>query len=378
MTKTIFAHLALLLEAHYQKKSQKKSEKKSVQYLERKIEIPLITGPDQIRENNPVHMMLVEARNAMRNFVFRRVGSVRPDPDFYLGTSYMSPDENGNVKQEWYPQGTLAPDFTQDEILKNVSVYYRKYSGLTAPRALRDEEPRCRNKPIEFNFGNHMEFDLVNFKFVPFEMGKENFKLPRKGDMVCGLVASTGLEGETRNKRPYFKYWFTCSEQFFRFWTAVMFDCHDSFTMGKVKDEDGYEDIVELSDEQIHRNFFKGNHLMTNTFRKYVLSCEQTGLIAAHEEIKNRFWDLRTERMSRDYVHVYCALLLILRYGRIPCPYNVPSNMGTGPWMTKWDIPDGWIDTIAQKYGLRWESYSRIVRTPTLNPENLPKNTRMK
>lgn len=129
-----------------------------------------------------------------------------------------------------------------------------------------------------------------------------------------------------------------------------------------------------FSEEALRRKVFQGNFTMTNTYRKWCLSCMQNGLGSTDEELQKRFWNLRTETASR-WVHIYCALVLMVRYREFPCIYNIPNVGGNGPFMKSWDLPDGWLERIVDRYNLLAETYTRQIKERIVPDDFLPAGT---
>ena len=170
---------------------------------------------------------------------------------------------------------------------------------------------------------------------------------------MCILV-----DKQTRTRKtPKAKFWFTCSEQFLRAWTLLIYDKHPSF------ENNGEEPRMR------NRNM-SGNRLNTNSFRKFMLAHNQTRTVIDHHETINRYYYIRTELVSKNWCHVYSALVLMARYGEIPCYKNVPKNRGKGPSCIQWNLPNKFVEILLKKYTtynpnihkLNWNQFNDLIR----------------
>jgi hypothetical protein len=272
--------------------------------------------------------------NATSKLVFRRVGKVVARPEDFVKTVVTTISREGAVVTE-YGQGQDHPVFSDQEYLQNVEEHYSKFYFFTTTTSLRDNDPHG-NIGIYGASNNYAELDFldkVTFRFLP-RTGTQI--VPREGDLVCGL-ANRPAPGRAN---PAFKVWFICSEQFFHAWTAVMYENHNALTKS-------FDD-----ESQIRRHLMSGNRLCTNGFRKWVLGCQQSMVESDDAELSKRFYKMRTETAARERVHVYAALVMMLRYKELPGQSNIPNNLDKSPKMTRWDLPDGWVESVIKTYGL--------------------------
>ena len=163
--------------------------------------------------------------------------------------------------------------------------------------------------------------------------------MPRIDDLVAGFVEKTVSPVDGQVIYVYSR-WFICSEQFFHMWTAIMEPESESlFPMPKTPPSE--EDREKI----IRRHLMSGNRLCTNSFLKYQLGCQQSGMSFPLEEMVKRYYHLRTESPSIKYVHLYAAAVLMVRYGETPSDKNVPNNLDRfSPKLKEWSLPERWLD----------------------------------
>lgn len=257
------------------------------------------------------------------DLIFRRVSYVDLKERDYLGATYYRNDD------DYYP---ITPEnwtsFTQRQVDENLEYRYRSFSFVTNANACRDSDDYDGFRIYGFSsyyanidFTDKCTFDMVHvWNQIP----------PRVNDLVCGRVIKT-------EKGYAFSHWFTCSEQFLRAWTAMIYDNHRAFNH-----------IARSSNEvDLRRRLMCGNRLCTNTYKKWIMG----GGIPENwdENTRARYRRLRTESASVKWCHLYAALVTMIRYHELPSPENVPKNQN-GPSATSWDIPRCWVQKITTMY----------------------------
>jgi len=285
------------------------------------------------------------------NLIFRRVHRVMVKPEDLLETIVEKIVDGKSVVTR-HKAGEPKPEFTAQEWLQNVEVRYSKFFFFTSATPLRGND-KIYNMALYGASNNYRELDFTdgcNFLFSP--VSGSGVVPPRVGDLVCGLVM--------RGQNPSYKSWFTCSEQFFRTWTSIMYEEHESLSRKCGDDE-----------AQIRRYLMSGNRLCTNGFRKWTLGCQQSVVESDSEELSKRFYRLHTENVSREWVHVYAALVLMMRYRELPDSRNVPNNLDSSPKMTRWDLPEGWVDKLVSKYNLLVKTQERMPEEHKAPPSTL-------
>lgn len=329
----------------------------------KEIKVPVI-------ETGGLDIYKDEMRKALGNLVFRRVEKVVYMDESYLGTSFTFPDLCGNLESIFYEKNVQV-QFSEDEVKRNVGEHYMDFSVFTSLSKLRKDDG------IEGEIYGHSEkyadFDFISLEFYPVD----RTIIPRKGDLVCGAVSV-----DKNGSNAQYSYWFVCSEQFLRFWTLLMYDNHETFhkLIEKNKDKTQKKKFDKKIDEEIlRRKVLSGNHLMSAGLRKWLLSCRDTvigdkHIVSNRNEIFDRFWLHRTEYASQ-FVHIYTALISILRYREMPCLENVPNNLNGGPVMRYWDLPQGWLENMYMRWNLTSEIYSRFVQVQILDTVNPPAGT---
>ena len=74
-------------------------------------------------------------------------------------------------------------------------------------------------------------------------------------------------------------------------------------------------------------------------------------LIPSDEEQRKRYWHQRCEKISRTWIHVYCALVLLVRYNELPTESNVPVVRGLETHSyPHWHLPPEFIQTFTKAY----------------------------
>lgn len=292
----------------------------------------------------------------MSKLNFRRVGNVVAKQEDWVRTEFYQARDDGSVVVNVYTEN--PPDFTDDDYKRKVAEYYSDYSFYTTQKPLRVDEDKIGTGYILCEAKNQCYLNPITFKFDRALSGDDRMILPREGDLVC-LLPVHGKGGRI----PEAKYWFICSEQFMKAWTLIVYRDHE--TLKK----------LASTEQELRKKVFSGNFTMTNGYRKWILSCYQSGLISTPEEIEKRFWVVRGERLARDYVHVYSALVLMIRYREFPCEYNVPNVINYAPTMSGWDLPAGWIETLTQTYGLQVHGFFRKQEIEVFDRTLPPKGT---
>lgn len=359
-------------------------------------------------------------RQKLRKLVFRRIREVFKRPEDRICTMYVVPDvENGDETVTVYGADAEVPRFTEDQYKRNIEEQYSAFDFVTS-----DVKTRKEDRTPGSIYGSSKtvaQLDLINFQFYDYDPASDDERtrtmLPREGDLVCGLVTRKS------NRMEYTK-WFICSDQFLHAWTAIMYDDHDSLTflangskreremrqptfIVKTEEEIAairsappdptktsrfryvtFEELEQIerdeeiwlsrTEERLRRKLFSGNTLQTNTYLKWILSCHESNLKSDPDMILAKFHALRTEFASRFFIHVYAALVLICRYNEWPCDYNVPNNIGEGPRMNTWDVPDGWLDALSKTYGITVQMYVRQGPPPIQTFIKPPKGTSFK
>lgn len=271
--------------------------------------------------------VVTELREALRrklgNLVFRRVARVITKPQDLFETVFHTYDVDRGDVATVYSAPDRAPAFTPDQIERNVEYKYRKFFAFTSEKALRDNDKYAgKSIFIASNKYSQIDFDSEDLSFSKSRLLRTNMVPPRERDLVCMLV------GPSTHKRDSLEanFWFTCSEQFFRAWTLIMYDEHPSF---------------ENAGEEPHMReyYMSGNRLNTNNFLKFVIAHRASDVPIKQEEADARYYRLRTEYLSKKWCHYYSALVLMARYGEIPYHRNIPNNRGDGPHCVRWDLP---------------------------------------
>lgn len=280
-----------------------------------------------------VNTLRKSLQNAMKDMVFRRVEKVFTDN--LTGVFYTEP----LVQPPWEKRRTITlkeeSNISDSEKIKRVYREYNDYRGYTTSRNLRSNDTYKGN--IKFNMKNYSQFDIRKLQFTggyksrtpPKEPEFEKRKVKVIGDLICGLVEYS-VDGT-----PYYTNWFICSEQFFRLWTLIMYNNHDSFKIyGK---------------DKMRERILSGNKLNTNSYLKWVLGCTQNSVNVTEKELEDKFYVQRTEYISKSYVHIYTSLALLIRFQEYPTSNNVPNNMDNSPKLQVWSLPPNFLQNLILK-----------------------------
>lgn len=278
------------------------------------------------------------------------------------------------LPSDFYERKKYLDKLPSTELSTNVLIRYDGYKGTTIEKAARPEADKYDGRRIEFDMSGMNSLDIENGTFrwrnkvdpcvknVAPNIARQN---PNNiSDMICGEVV------ETRDGHLKFSKWFICSNQFLRMWTLVMFKKHEVFYTTNYSapnarnlDDDEFED-------HLRQRVMTCNRLCTSTFRKWQLV--RNGILSP--KVMTTFGIIKTERESRDWVHIYAAIVLIARYNEFPSSdprnHNIPvindghfSDIGyvdeqgkfcveksttTRPTHYQWDIPRNFIQNFLQ------------------------------
>jgi hypothetical protein len=275
-------------------------------------------------------------RNALRGLVFRRTKSVNVGT--LIGTYYVEPQ----VTHPWESRQLISEEkfygLTPEEREKRTQSEYESYSGYTNANILRNND-EFRGMEIEFTSETNAQFNLEKLSFdedsasqippqAPTYHG--DGKVLSVGDLICGWV-DPGKKG----KNPEYVQWFICSEQFFRAWTLIMYDNHETFSK------------IYGRPDQMRKRMISGNRLNTNSsYLKWLLGCIHSGVPVSNEELSQHFYVQRTEYISKFTVHTYTSLALWVRYGELPREDNVPNNADSSHKMKEWSLFPGLLENL--------------------------------
>lgn len=300
---------------------------------------------------------LVRMRKAWKDnaskLVFRRIGRVIVKPEDRRGTFRHTVDMNG------YP--CVQPDTFEGASQKEKDQYMEakasKFFFFTSAKPVRGESDCAQGEEIYGASGTYSQLDTINFRFSYDKVSRTTDIVPRIGDLVCGLVAR-----DRTGANPSFRFWFLCSEQFLRAWTLITYPKHE--TLIKLAEGDD-EDILR-------RKMMGGNHLRTNSHLAWLYGHQQCNLPVDPAKSLERCWALRTELASRGWCHIYAAIALMLHYGELPCPNNVPTTGGSEPALSAWSLPEGWQEAFYAEYNItatpEWTTITVPIKRPPQSP----------
>jgi len=275
---------------------------------------------------------------------FRRFEILLISPNNLLEiTNHFGPDVSQTLSS--------LEDISPDIVKKNIEIRYSKFSGFTSPKPIRDENEEYSDKEIYIHSNNYCQVDLT-FDFT-FKFNKARQLCspvtPQHGDLIF-IFISNKIPNKIVSKpgkkslKPKADFWCIVSEQFLHAWTLIQYDWHESFDKLIAMNTP-----AEKKEASLREKIFSGNRLMTNSWLKYKLAIEDSGEKLTTEESKKRYWHLRTEFASRKWVDIYAAIVLVCRYGELPCPVNVPNSKSVSPIRLSWNLPDIFMTMLLQK-----------------------------
>lgn len=268
--------------------------------------------------------------------VFRRVAEARSvnAPCVYIKSGY---DVEG-IYTELTVSESNRHTLKREDLQKNVDMLSSNYYFETTMNPIRSSDTYYG---IRIHGYRKFKGDVTEDLQVVSGSERKS-SMPQIGDLVSGFV-------DKNEKGYYYTVWFICSDQFLHMWTSIM----------EPESEALCKKIPRGMDKEyaILRNLMSGNRLCTNSFLKHTLGCHQSGIPFPPEEMQERYYSLRTETPSIRYVHLYAAVVLMIRYGTLPTDENVPNNIDrktsdkkTTAKLTKWSLPTGWLDMIISKF----------------------------
>lgn len=234
-----------------------------------------------------------------------------------------------------------------EDMDRYMEIKYRSFSGITYSDCVRPENSdELTNRKITIHSKNYSQVDFtLNYTFE-FSNDKRLCSpiTPVRGDLLFIFVSTENL-----NKVPSSlthlsaDKWCIVSDQFLHMYSAIMYDWDDTFQHMMPKKMQSAP--LEEREKILKSKLFTGNRLMTNSWLKYKLALEDNGQKLSKDESQKRYWHLRTEFSARKWVDVYVAIVLIARYGELPCPNNIPDYV-QGPdaripvfHRKKWNLP---------------------------------------
>lgn len=274
-------------------------------------------------------------KNAFGSLVFRRVKEVHIHAPKVLHVVKVG--EDGNPAPVGVVSQSNAHTISRDEMEKNVIELCSSYYFLTQLTPLRESDTYGKIS-LHGKRANKVELDVSRMALVGCSENQRQV-MPRVGDLICGRVAKT--KSEDGKDRYHFSQWFICSDQFLHAWTAILYP--ECVSLRRYEDDD---------DAKVRRYLMSGNRLCTNSYLKYMAGAHDSGVAVPLEERRKRFYVLRTEETSITHVHIYAALVLMIRYHELPSEHNVPNNLNGDPKLKGWSLPAGWLEMMVQRYAI--------------------------
>ena len=288
--------------------------------------------------------LTIECQNRIRNalcqqfsgglngkFIFRRAGKITMESPIIK--KFTSSDEIPTIIDS-------LKSLTQESIKKSVQIDCKSFCGITTTHAIRQEFACTLNAPILFHSQKYKQPNMG----MPHISNIYEVITPVEGDLLCIWLSNDTIERRksyTKNFCPSLEAdaWFICSEQFLRAHTLILYEWHDSFNSLIPKNTK-----VEDREIALRKKLFIGNTLMTNGWLKHKLSLEQSNCEPmSKKESEEKYWHLRSEPVSRNWIDVYASLILMARFGEAPTDFNVPNNNNDGPKRNQWSLPIDFI-----------------------------------
>lgn len=226
------------------------------------------------------------------------------------------------------------------------------YSGVTSTLAINKtmkDFDEYVGYEIHFDSSRYAEIDIVQEGTFELKL-VNNFGIyphTNKGtgiypDIICG-IAENESDSDVVSSKLIFDKWFICSSQFMRLWMMVMApdsqDANPPINKHYPKASTRYAALT-----QQRKWLMSGDRLCVNNFHKWVVSnkiniFDMENDEFLQKEIIRRFHRVRTESITRMWVHTYAALAMMIRFHTIPDGTNVPHNLD-GETMGYWDLPE--------------------------------------
>jgi len=304
--------------------------------------IPAMKISDSIRDDIKANLVKQLTSNEDRYVFFRRVSGYHfttNDPEV---RKYKTPISYDKISMADYEK--LSPDDRK----KYVNIIYKDFCMKTSPRYIREENSKISGKVIYLKKYNYAELDV--FENYTFDFGKSRGSpcTPMPDDLVFGYISKENYDDWVLKSKTNQRYqlradkWFVASDQFLRAWTVLVYENHDiirKIVPNKYRDTDEFESMVR-------KNLFRSNRLMTNTLLKRKLLNNTS--ILQDDEFKKIFVYMRTETASKKWVDIWACLVMIVKYGEIPCYTNKMvhyNNDGTCSELQRqsWSIPSDFV-----------------------------------
>lgn len=261
---------------------------------------------------------------------------------------WVQPTEFGDELSFTSLKQEELPSIFEDVKNKHVSMLCNKFkvkSGVRLPRRVNERDvcpvvfrSDCIVYPVfsngEFSFPSY----LAEFYTVPFTSATTS----TPSDLICYLVDEKLPSNEWK--------WFCCSDQFMRFWTIINFDSHISFFHKKTKSQ-------SVKSTAVKESFFRGNSLVVDAWKKWLVACQENDIIPSHEESIKKFFVKRCETISLTYLDIYSALVLASIYGEAPTYSNITTtgvnapklaDSASQPQRQKWMLPKEFFSTLTK------------------------------
>ncbi len=310
----------------------------------------LTMSNSKIKQNDNVPTISKKTSNEIRTaftklfgtMVFRRVSQLDLEDKYFIKASVVT-NVGSKIARVFFktPEELVNYESSYTRLRQYGEVRYKKFEAFTSGNSL-----RCTDNHDGYKISLKSEncIENGNLRFGDNRYIRLCEIPPRIGDLVC----IQGLEYKEDNKCPIAKQWFICSEQFFRTWTCIVDDKDISF---------------KKKEPKLKIHLMSGNRLNTNSYLKWFLAHRQNGVVVDNGNAYKKYWQLRTEFISKKWIHAYSALVLMAEYGELPCAGNVPKNRGLGYKMLSWHLPTGFVNRILSEWttiNLSNEDYKRV------------------
>lgn len=242
---------------------------------------------------------------------------------------------------------TQVTEWKDADLQKDHVVLHKSFWCVTNSQNIREEPKSTFNRKIRLPSDNHYDVNILRDDIFVKEPSQA--PTPNKNELVF-IFISYGSIRKARNGNLIADKWGLVSEQFLRFSNLIKFEWCKAFDEVVPKTTP-----VEERETILRQKLVSGkNRIATSTWMKWSQTItEYEGVIDEVDSAK-RFYLIKTERNSSAFTDVYLALVLMARYGEIPCPANViknptPDANGKICYKRSWNIPRNFMAEVFSK-----------------------------
>ena len=258
--------------------------------------------------------------------LFRRIDTVIPEGDPKVYKFFC----NG--------EHTQVTEWTNTDLQKDHVILHKSFWCVTYNQNIREEPKSTFRRKIRLPSDNHYDVNILRDDVFVKEPSQA--PTPNKNDLAFIFISYNSIRKAGGNGNLIADKWGLVSEQFLRFSNLIKCDWCKAFDEVVPKTTP-----VEERETILRQKLISGkNRIATSTWMKWSQTItDYEGVIDEVDSVK-RFFLIKTERNSSAFTDVYLALVLMARYGEIPCPANViknptPDANGKICYKRSWNIP---------------------------------------